>query len=147
MTARRASEADAGREAAAEPTAKTPAIRRRPQSDSAATRPASAPRTRQEAEEQYVAARDAWIAAMKRANSGRAAHLATLAITQETYEAAFAEVELWRSGVRIPIPVEPERTTGIEVVVGQEFTWRQLHTHEEKKPGFLGRLRRRLSRR
>ena len=103
------------------------------------------PHTREEAEAQYVAARDAWIAAMRRASSGKPAHLATLAITQEAYEAASAEVELWRSGVRIPVPVEPERTVGIEVVVGQELTWREIHQHEDKRPGLLGRLRNRLN--
>jgi hypothetical protein len=82
---------------------------------------------------------------MHRASSGKPAHLATLAITQEAYEAASAEVELWRSGVRIPVPVEPERTVGINVVVGQELTWREIHQHEEKRPGLLGRLRNRLN--
>ena len=136
---RNEAEQDAADQAAlAAPARRTPAV-------SGPQRPPTAPHTREEAEEQYVAARDAWIAAMKRASSGRAAHLATLAITQEAYEAAAAEVELWRSGVRIPVPVEPERTVGIEVVVGQELTWREIHQHEEKRPGLLGRLRNRLN--
>ena len=82
---------------------------------------------------------------MKRASSGRPAQLATLAITQQAYEAASAEVELWRTGVRIPIPIQPERTSGIEVVVGQELTWRKIHSHVEKAPGLLGRLGKRLT--
>lgn len=147
MSARRATGTGAGRDAAAEPKAKAPAPPRRLPSDVENPRPLNPPRTREEAEEQYVAARDAWIAAMRHASSGRPAQLATLAITQEAYEAASAEVELWRTGVRIPIPIQPERDSGIEVVVGQELTWRKIHSHVEKTPGFLGRLGRRLTRR
>ena len=144
MSVRRSSRPDAERDAADAAPPPAPA-RRRITSDSGAQTSPSRPRTREEAEEQYVAARDAWIAAMRRANSGKPAHLATLAITQEAYEAATAEVELWRSGVRIPVPVEPERTVGIEVAVGQELTWRQIHAPKPKRPGLLGRLRNRLT--
>jgi hypothetical protein len=144
MSPRRTSGTDPTPDAnAAASTPKAPVQRRLP-SDVVNPRPLNPPRTRDEAEAQYVAARDAWIAAMRRANSGRSADLATLAIKQEAYETAAAEVELWRSGVRIPIPIEPERTTGIEVVVGQELTWRKIHEHEPKKPGLLGRFRNRL---
>ena len=145
MTARRAPRPDAGRDPAAESAPKAPETRRRLPSDVENPRPLNPPRTRDEAEQQYVAARDAWVVAMRRAGSGRSADLATLAITQQAYEAASAEVELWRSGVRIPIPMEPERTDGISVVVGQELTWRKIHSHDEKKPGLLGRLGQRLT--
>ena len=145
MTARRAPRPDAGRDSGAEPTPKAAETRRRLPSDVENPRPLNPPRTRDEAEEQYVAARDAWIVAMRHAGSGRAADLATLAITQQAYEAAAAEVELWRTGVRIPIPIQPERTEGIEVVVGQELTWRKIHATDEKKPGLLGRLGKRLT--
>ena len=122
-----------------------PAVRRRAPGPGVPYRPLDAPGSREEAEARYVAARDAWTAAMRRANSGRAADLASLAIAQEAYEAALAEVELWRSGHRIPIPVQAERSVGIEVAVGQELEWRRLHTPEEPRPGFLARLRRRIS--
>ena len=120
-------------------------IRRRPAADAAPLRPLDAPASREEAEARYVEARDAWTAAMRRANSGRPAHLASLAIAQEAYEAALAEVEQWRSGHRIPIPVQAERSVGIEVAVEQELEWRRLHAPDEPRPGFLARLRRRIS--
>lgn len=128
-----------------QPTATGPKIRRRPAVDAAPLRPLEAPASRAEAEARYVEARDAWTAAMRRANSGRPAHLASLAIAQETYEAALAEVELWRSGHRIPIPVQAGRSVGIEVAVGQELEWRRLHAPEEPHRGFIARLRRRIS--
>jgi hypothetical protein len=142
MSVRRQSRDAAEQDAADQAAPAAPARRR---TSSGVPQAPGRPHTREEAEAQYVAARDAWIAAMRRASSGKSSHLATLAITQEAYEAASAEVELWRSGVRIPVPVEPERTVGIEVVVGQELTWRQIHHHEEKRPGLLGRLRNRLN--
>jgi hypothetical protein len=40
----------------------------------------AAPRTMEEVEQRYVASRDAWVAAMRAANSGRPADMATLAI-------------------------------------------------------------------
>lgn len=93
-----------------------------------------------------MTARDAWTAAMRLANSGRAAHLASLAITQEAYEAAAAELELWRSGARIAIPIQPEASHSIlEAAVGQELEWRRVLHPPEKKPGLFGRLRRRLN--
>jgi hypothetical protein len=125
---------DAGQAAPSAPA------RRRTTSGAGVSSAPERPHNRDEAEAQYVAARDAWIAAMHRASSGKPAHLATLAITQEAYEAATAEVELWRSGARIPVPVEPERTVGIEVAVGQELTWREIHAPKPKKPGLLARL-------
>ena len=93
-----------------------------------------------------MTARDAWTAAMRLANSGRAAHLASLAIAQDTFEAASAEVELWRTGARIAIPIQPEAThTGLEAAVGQELAWRRVLHPPEKKPGLFGRLRKRLN--
>lgn len=141
MSVRRQPRSGAEQDAADQAAPPSPAHRRAAPVQHEAVRP----HTRQEAEAQYVAARDAWIAAMRRASSGKPAHLATLAITQEAFEAAAAEVELWRTGVRIPVPVQPERAVGIEVVVGQELTWREIHQHEEKRPGLLGRLRNRLN--
>ena len=137
MTTRRADPAD-------EAAAPTPPPRRRISAPPA--EPTSAPRSREEAEAQYVEARDAWTAAMRRASSGRAADLASLAITQETFEAASAELELWRTGARIAIPIQPEAThTGLEAAVGQELAWRRVLHPPEKKPGLFGRLRRRLN--
>lgn len=101
--------------------------------------------TPEDAEAAYTAARDAWVAAMKAANSGRAADLASLAIAQETYEAAAADRERW-------IRVEPTRRTAIpvdgsgtsrelDVIVDQELGWR--HVNDEKPARGLGRLFRR----
>ena len=100
-------------------------------------------RSRAEAHEHYVAARDAWTAAMRAAASGRPADLAALAITQETYEAAAAEWERWESGARVAIAVEPDAGSSVGTVVNQELAWRKLH-HDEKKSGLIGRIKRRL---
>lgn len=107
------------------------------------------PHSREAAEERYVAARDAWAAAMRQASSGRPADLAALAIAQEDYEAALAERERWASGSKVAIPIEPDRPGGIEAVVGQEMSWRQVHEQESEKsekPKGLRRLFRRKSR-
>jgi hypothetical protein len=106
--------------------------------------PQPAARSRAEARERYVAARDAWLAAMKAASSGRPADLAALAIKQEAYEAATAELERWESGERVAIPVETDRVASVDAVVEQELAWRRVHQHDEKEPGLLGRLARRL---
>jgi hypothetical protein len=99
------------------------------------------PQSEAEAHDGYVAARDAWTAAMRAAGSGRPADLASLAIAQEGYEAASAELERWRSGRRIAVPVEPDRVrTAIGVVVGQELAWRDVHGVETKPRGLIGRL-------
>ena len=104
----------------------------------------AAPASRDEVEEQYVAARDAWTKAMRAASSGRPADLASLAIAQEAYETIAAERERWISGARVALPVEsaaPRRN--LEAAVGQEMAWRKVHDHEESG-GFFGRLKRRL---
>ena len=80
---------------------------------------------------------------MKAAASGRPADLAALAIAQETYEAATAEWEHWESGERIAIAVESEKGSSVGTIVNQQMAWRKVHEHE-KRPGFLGRLGRRL---
>jgi hypothetical protein len=109
-----------------------------------AERRAQRPRSAEEAEERYVAARDAWTAAMRGAQSGASADLAALAIAQEAYEAALAEKERWASGPRVAIPVEPDPSSDLDAVVGQELSWRRVHEHEqeaERKPrGGLGGL-------
>jgi len=103
-----------------------------------------APHTREEVEEQYVAARDAWTKAMRAASSGRPADLASLALTQEVYEAAAVERERWISGGRVAIPVEPEEPhRDLHAAVGQEMAWRAVKHHAEPK-GFLGRLKKRI---
>ena len=99
-----------------------------------------------EAEERYVAARDAWTAAMRAANSGRPADLASLAIAQEAYEAAVAERQLWESGERFPMRAQDESMrTSIEAAVGQELAWRKVLHPDPPKGGVLGRIRRRLT--
>ena len=79
------------------------------------------------------------------ANSGRAADLAALAIAQEAYEAAVHERELWESGARVAIPVEPETPhADLGAVVGQELAWRQVHAPKPEPNGLFGRIRRRF---
>jgi hypothetical protein len=114
-----------------------------------ADRRSQRPRSREEAEERYVAARDAWTAAMRDARSGTASHLAALAITQEAYESALAEKNRWAFGAPVAIPVEPDVASSLNAVVGQELGWRRVHEHqlEQEQPppdglrGFLRRLR------
>jgi hypothetical protein len=104
---------------------------------------ADARRYGQELEARYVAARNAWTLAMRVADSGRTADLASLAIAQEAYEAVAAERERWIAGGPRAIPVEPEsKDHNIEVAVGQELAWRRVL--EPKRPGLLARVRRRL---
>lgn len=119
--------------------------------DEAATRPpVVGPMSLAEAEARYVVARDAWTEAMRRCKSGRAVDLASLAIAQEVFELASAEVERWRSGAMIAISVGPApetRRAGLEAAIGQEMAWRRVHEHQSKQPGPVGRLLRRLTRR
>ena len=98
------------------------------------------PRTVEEVEQRYVASRDAWVAAMRAANSGRPADMATLALCQEAYEAATLERERWLSGARVAIPIEPANEhASIEAVVDQALAWQDVHEHEKPR-GFIGRL-------
>ena len=100
----------------------------------------AAPGSLAEAEQHYVTCRDAWTAAMRAANSGRSADMATLAICQEAFEAASLERDRWLSGARVAIPVEPaNERASIEVVVDQTLAWQDVHDHEKPR-GFLGRL-------
>ena len=111
-------------------------------------RPPVGPRSLEEAEAAYVTARDAWTAAMRRCSSGRAADLASLAIAQEAYEQATAEVARWRSGERFAIKIEPKvKRAGLEAAIGQEMAWRRVHEVKPKQLGPLGRALRRLTRR
>lgn len=104
------------------------------------------PRSAEEAEERYVGTRDAWIEAMRAANSGRPADLASLAIAQEAYEHATAEAERWRSGGRVAIPVEAEPLRAdIEVAIGQQLAWQRVRDHEEKPRGVISRVLRRVT--
>lgn len=148
MSARRTQAADVGAHSAAEGAARPAAGSRWTTEPPGRERPPAAPRSLAEAEERYVAARDAWTSAMSRASSGRSADLASLAIAQEAYEEATAERNRWETGRPAAIPVEPEpERTNIDVIVGQEFAWRQVHASGHRSPNLLGRLARRLSRR
>ena len=114
----------------------------------AAPTPLAPARSAEEAEARYVAARDAWTAAMRAAASGRSADLASLAIAQEAFEAASREHVAWSSGAAaaaIPIESQPTRSA-IEVIVGQELAWRRVHHEDEESPrrGILGRIGRKL---
>ena len=127
------------------PTAR-PRLPSSPVRHPALTERRSGPGSREEAEAQYVAARNAWTAAMRAAASGRAADMASLAIAQEAYEHAAVERERWLSGARVAIPIEPESTTkGIDAVVGQELAWRRVHEHNGHRTGLFRRLARRLT--
>jgi hypothetical protein len=105
----------------------------------------AAPRTREEVEERYVVARDAWTAAMRQANTGRSADLAALAIAQEAYEAAAAERHRWISGeiVAIPIETNSQHDADLSTVVGQELAWRTVREHDDAPRGLMRLFRRR----
>lgn len=103
------------------------------------------PRSLEQAESAYLAARGAWLEAMRAANGGRTADLASLALAQEAYEAAAEERERWLSGERVAIAVEPRRGgTGIDAIVRQEMAWRKVHEIGGQPEGRLRRLLRRL---
>lgn len=72
--------------------------------------------------------------------------MASLAIAQEAYEEAIAELELWRSGDRIAIPIQVDREASLDVAVGQELAWRRVRQPGEKDRGHLARLLGRLRR-
>ena len=101
--------------------------------------------SREEAEERYVAARDAWVLAMRAASSGKSAALASLAIAQEAYEAAHAERERWINGISIAIPIDTEagHEREVEAAVSNELAWRVV-LDQPKPEGVLTRLRRRI---
>jgi hypothetical protein len=111
------------------------------------------PHSREEADERYVAAREAWTAAMRAANSGRSSDLAALAIAQEAYEEALADRERWASSPSVAVPVGEDRPSGLDAVVGQELSWRRVHEHEHEQelarqqPRGLRGLVRRITRR
>ena len=106
------------------------------------------PRSLEDADARYVTCRDAWTAAMRAANSGRAADLASLAIAQEAYEEASAEVQRWRSGAKVAVPIELDRNrAGLRAVIGQEMAWRRMHEPKPKDGGALSRIARKLGRR
>lgn len=145
--------ADVGPLPAEAPAPRSPEVGVQPRSPEVGVQPRTplaarhaAPRSPEEAEARYVAARDAWTAAMRAANSGRSADLATLAVAQEAFEAAAAEVERWRRGPRAAVPQEPERKPrSVDAIVGQELAWRRVREHDqEPRPGLLGRIGRRL---
>ena len=102
------------------------------------------PHSREEAEAQYVTARDTWTKAMHAANSGRSADLASLALAQEAYELAAAERERWLAA-RVTVRIDPPETRrNLEIAVGQELAWRDIHQQPQAVPSFIQRLRRRL---
>ena len=108
---------------------------------------ATRPQTPEQAEERYVAARDAWATALRAASSGRPADLAALAIAQDAYESALAERERWGAMPKAAVPIQPDRATGIEAIVRQEMIRRDVHEHEaHPQPTGLRRLFRRKPR-
>ena len=100
----------------------------------------------QDLEARYIAARDAWLAAMRTAASGRPADMASLAIAQEAYEAVATEREHWLTSGQVAIPVEaPPKTNHLEIAVGQELEWRRVLAHETRR-GLFSRIKGRFSR-
>lgn len=73
--------------------------------------------------------------------------MASLALAQADYEAAAAELRRWETGQKTAIPIRPEAPRGIDAIVAQELAWRRVQTTDERRPGPLGRLLRRLTRR
>jgi len=104
------------------------------------------PRTLEEVEQRYVAAREAWMQAMRAARSGRHSDLASLALAQEAYEQAAAEREWWMSSERVAIAVEEKGPRpNLEAIVSNELRWRQIHAPHHEPRGVIGRLKRRLT--
>ena len=100
----------------------------------------AAARYESDLEQRYIAARDAWTQAMRVANSGRPADMASLAIAQEHYETIMGERERWLASPRVAIPIDaPDARHKLEVAVGQEIAWRRVHA-PKPQPGFLGRI-------
>jgi hypothetical protein len=134
----------------AEPSpAATGALRHRHAPPSGMANRLARPHSLEEAEERYVAAREAWTAAMRAAGSGRPSDLAALAMAQEAYEEALADRERWASSPSVAITIGDERPSGLEAVVGQELSWRRVHEHEleqererERPRGLRGLIRR-----
>jgi len=86
---------------------------------------------------------------MRAASSGRSADLASLALAQETYEAAAAERERWLAappskGTAIGIG-QPGATRAVEIVVGQGLEWKRVK-EVEPRAGLGARLKRLLGR-
>ena len=135
-------------EASAEamPSNSTAAPRGRP--TTGVERMAPAPRSLEEAEAQYVVARDAWTAAMRRASSGRPSDLASLAIAQEAYEMASAQREGWPVAQRSSIPgIDRSQPRAVEAIARQDLAWRQIRESPRRDPrprGRIARLARRL---
>ena len=132
----------------AEPAAPAALRHRHPPPSGMANRLAR-PHSREEAEERYVAAREAWTAAMRAAGSGRPTDLAALAMAQEAYEEALADRDRWASSPSVAVPIGDEHPNGLEAVVGQELSWRRVHEHElelererERPRGLRGLIRR-----
>ena len=148
MSVRRATDGRSDAARSTDPAATPPQPAAQRPTEASAPSVSTGPRSLEEAEAQYVACRDAWTAAMRAANSGRAADMASLAIAQEAYEAASAEVQGWRSGAKVAISVEPERNrAGLQAVIGQELAWRHVHDPKAKQGGPLARFARKFSRR
>ena len=147
MSAQRTSEAESGRTQSPEESVPATGSTRWTTTESGTRqRQPTRPRSLQEAQASYIAARDAWTDAMRRASSGRSADLASLAIAQEAYEDAVAERDRWESGKRVAVPIEPEpQRSSIDVVVGQQIAWRRVHESGQGRPSLLGRLARRLT--
>ena len=120
-------------------TSRTP-LPRGPAAGTSLSSRVSRPRSPEEAEERYLACRSEWTAAMRAAASGKPADLAALAMAQQAYEEALGEHQRWAAGPRVAVPIQSDRPRGIDVIVGQELSWRRLHEQEQKKPRGLRRL-------
>ena len=144
MTARRAPETQPHLEAPARDTPRSPVGPQRERAETGLQRVAAPPRSLEEAEAQYVVARDAWTAAMRRASSGRPADLASLAIAQEAYEMASAQRDGWQAGRNVTPVEDRSRPRGVEVIAHQDLAWQRVRQGTDRHPGRLRRLTRRL---
>ncbi len=98
-----------------------------------------------EAEAAYIAARDAWTAAMRASSTGRAADLAALAIAQEAYEAAAAERDRWARHQPVAIPIDGSAARrDLDIVVGQEAEWHRLTDRDTGGGGLIAKVKRLL---
>lgn len=104
---------------------------------------AAATTSADEAEAAYIAARDAWTAAMRSSSTGRAADLAALALAQEAYEAAAAERERWARHQTVAIPIDTTAARrDLDIVVGQEAEWHRLKERDPERGGLMAKVKR-----
>jgi hypothetical protein len=143
MSARRVRETQVGPDAPSAPAPRSPAVPSRGPTPKGFERIATPPLSLEEAEAQYLVAREAWTGAMRRASSGRSADLASLAIAQEAFEMASAQRDGWQAAARPASPArERSQPRGVEVIARQDLAWRRIRESPRRRPRLLGRVAR-----